>query len=116
MDGSRTEWHDTLKRIASFFQERKAYLANLFLHTNGLESFIANMQEVNYQCLKDAVQNASGIDALDALSDMYIRLYVLGSCQLTCEWILGKREGTAEELAIVYEQTLPLPLQQYFTA
>ena len=114
MDGSRTEWHETLKRIASFFQERKIYLANLFLHTNGLESFMTNMQDVNHQCLKEVVQHACGIDAVDALTDMYIRLYVLGSSQLTCEWILGKRDCTAEELAMVYEQTLPLPLQRYF--
>ena len=115
MDGSRAEWHKVLSRVASFFQERKTYLANLFLHTNGLESFMTYMQEVNYQCLKGVVQNASGMKDMDPLTDMYIRLYVLGSCQLTCEWILGKREAAAEELAMVYEQTLPLPLQQYFT-
>ena len=49
MDGSRAEWHKVLSRVASFFQERKTYLANLFLHTNGLESFMTYMQEVNYQ-------------------------------------------------------------------
>ena len=114
MNGSKTEWHNVLIRVAKFFQERKNYLANLFLHTGGLESFITNMQEVNFQCLKDVVEKASG-RSVDALTEMYIRLYVLGTAQFASEWILGKWEAAAEELAMVFEQTLPVPLQKYLS-
>lgn len=114
MDGSKTEWHNTLICAARFFQERKIYLANLFLHTSGLESFVTNMQEVNFQCLKDVAEKVSGSQSIDDLTEMYIRLYVLGTVQFTCEWVLGKWEATAEELAMVYEETLPAPLQRYF--
>ena len=113
MDGSKTEWHNALLSIANSFQERKTYLANLILHTSGLESFIANMQEVNFQCLKEVVGKASGHQSMDALAEMYIRLYVLGTTEFVCEWILGKWEATAEELAMVCEQTFPVPLQKY---
>ncbi len=115
MDGSKTEWHHVLLRVADFFQERKAYLANLFLHTSGLESFIAYMQEVHFQSLKDIVEKASLSSSIDALTEMYIRLYVLGAVQFTCEWILGKFEAAAQELAMVFEQTLPPPLQKYLS-
>ena len=111
--GSKTEWRDVLIGSAAFLQERKTYLANLFLHTGGLESFLTYMQEVNYQSLKDIVETASGGKSMDALSEMYLRLYVLGAAQFACEWILGKCEATAEELAIVYEQTFPAPLKKY---
>ena len=56
LNGSKTEWQNALTCAADFFQERKKYLANLCLHTSGLESFITNMQEVNYQSLKDIVK------------------------------------------------------------
>lgn len=112
LDGSKIQWRRVLRRYAEFFQERKSYLANLFLHTSGLESFIAYMQEVNFQCLKDIAERESG-RSLDALTEMYIRLYVLGSAQFTCEWILGKWAASPEDLAAVYEQTLPAPLQEY---
>ena len=110
MNGSKTQWQKVLRRCAEFFQERKAYLANLFLHTGGFESFIAYMQEVHFQSLRDIVEKASG-EAADAMTQMLIRLYVLGTAQFTCEWILGKWEASAEELAKVYEQTLPPRLQ-----
>ena len=59
VDGSKDEWHNALICVARFFQERKAYLANLFLHTGGLESFITNMQNVNFQCLKVVVEKTT---------------------------------------------------------
>ena len=112
MNGSKREWQNVLRSSAEFFQERKSYLANLLLHTSGLESFIAYMQEVHFQSLKDIVEKASG-EGMDAMTEMLIRLYVLGTAQFTCEWILGKWETGAEELAAVYEQALPPPLQEY---
>ncbi|MBR5110052.1 MAG: TetR family transcriptional regulator [Clostridia bacterium] len=115
MDGSKAEWQNVLLCVANFFQERKVYLANLFLHTSGLESFIAYMQEVHFRSLKDIVEKASFSSSIDTLTEMYIRLYVLGSAQFTCEWILGKFEATAQELATVFEQTLPSPLQKYLS-
>ena len=112
IDGSKTEWQSVLQSSADFFDERKSYLANLFLHTSGMESFLDYMQEVNYQSLKDIVERASG-KPMDALTEQYLRVYVLGTAQFTCEWILGKWEATAEELGMIFEQTLPAPLQGY---
>lgn len=114
MDGSRTQWENILIQVAKLLQVRKTYLANLFLHTSGLESFLVNMQEVNFQCLKAMVEEAAGKQSMDHLTEMYIRLYVLGTSQFICEWILGKCKATEEELAVVLEQTLPLPLYKYF--
>ena len=114
MDGTRRVWQKTLLDAARYFDERKTYLANLFLHTKGLESFIANMREVNFRSMKAAVEKTCGHPA-DAMTQMYIRVYVLGNVQFTCEWILGKFEATAQELAMVFEQTLPLPLQKHLS-
>ena len=37
----------------------------------------------------------------------------MGTVCLTCEWILGKYQATTEELALVFENCLPLPLHAY---
>lgn len=113
VDGSKAAWQNALLLAADFFQEQKTYLSNLFLHTNGLESFLTNMQEVNFECLKTAAEKATGGKPMDAFTAMLVRQYVLGSSQFTCEWILGKWKADARELAAVYEQTLPAPLQKY---
>ena len=115
MDGSKAEWQNVLLNVSHFFQDRKSYLANLFLHTSGLESFTGYMQEVHFQRLKDIVEKASGSTSVDALTEMLIRLYVLGTVQFTCEWILGKFEASVEELTMVFVQTFPAPLQKYLS-
>ena len=106
-------WQDTLIDAAYYFQEQRGYLANLFLHTRGLDSFVFNMIEINFRALMECVQKVSGTEELDEKTEMYIRIYVLGTVQLSCEWILGKYKMTPEELAKVYENSLPAPLLQY---
>lgn len=112
-DGSRVEWQKATQKAADFFEERKVYLANLFVHTGGYESFITYMQEINYETLKGFAERFYGKNAVDAMSEKYIRLYVLGTVQFICEWILGRIEATPEELAMVFEQTVPAPLQKF---
>ena len=113
IDGTWSEWTNALKATTAFFEERKMYLANLFLHTSGLEAFTTYMQEINYRRLMDVVQKAEGENAIDKMTEMCIRLYVLGSVQFTSEWLLGKWDVTAEELGIVYVQTFPEYLRKY---
>ena len=113
IDGTWSGWTNTLKSVAEFFEERKMYLKNLFLHTSGLEAFSTYMQEANYRCLVDIVQKAEQEHTIDKMTEMCIRLYILGTVQLTSEWILGKLDATAEELGNVYEQTFPELLRKY---
>ena len=76
-----------LIQVAKLFEMRKAYLANLFLHTSGLGSFLTNMQDVNFYCLKTMVEKASGKKNIDHLTEMYLWMYALGTSQFVCEWM-----------------------------
>lgn len=113
IDGTWHEWVNTLKSIAEFFEDRKMYLKNLILHTSGLEAFITYMQEKNYRCLINIVHKAEDGRTIDKITEMCIRLYVLGTVQLTSEWILGKWDATAEDLGMVYVQMTPELLRKY---
>lgn len=107
------QWKQTLIEGAKMFEGRKNYLANLLLHTSGHDSFIRYKTEINYNALKNHILKANNLKELDKKADMFIRVYCLGTVNLTCEWILGKFEATPEEMAEVYENSLPLPLKQY---
>ena len=72
------------------------------------------MREIHFSCLREIVQRVSQTTRLDAKTEMYIRIYVLGTVHLTCEWILGNYSVSPKELAEVYENSLPEPLRQYF--
>ena len=113
LDGSRTQWQKAVRNAADFFQERKVYLANLFLHTSGYESFITYMREVNFESLKGIAERVSGNSPIDTMTALYLRQYVFGTVQFICEWILGRIDATPEELALVFEHTVPMPLQRY---
>ena len=108
-----SSWKRTLIDAASYYSEHKEYLANLLLHTSGFDAFVHNMTEINYESLKQAVLRSAGVPELDGKTEMLIRLYVFGTVQLSCEWIVGKYQESPQRLAEVYEQALPECLQQY---
>ncbi len=107
-------WKQTLLNGAKRYDERKEYIANLLLHTSGHDSFISYMTEINCRELARFVKKATGSEKLDQKTEMYIRLFCMGTVCLTCEWILGKYEATPEEMAEIYEKSLPAPLSPLF--
>ena len=58
-------------------------------------------------------KQAAGTDKLDEKTSMFIHLYCHGTVDLTCDWVLGKYQATPEELAEVFEKSLPEPLRKY---
>jgi len=107
------EWRQTLLDGALFFQAQKKYLTNLFLHTSGRDAFVFYMIEINAEQLRKEVLRHSGKKTLDKKTELYIRTYCQGTVALTCEWILGMHKITPEELAEVFEKSLPEPLHPY---
>lgn len=106
-------WKETLLDGAKYFEKEKGYLANLFLHTTGMDSFVHYMTDTNDSYLQRCVMKAMNVDSLDEKTKMYIHLYCHGTVSLTCDWVLGKYQATAEELAEVFEKSLPEPLRRY---
>ena len=109
--GDDYAWKQTLIDGAMSYQKNKEYLSNLLRHTAGHDSFIRYMAEINFGVLVRYLLRTSGEARLDRMTEMYVRIYVLGTVNLTCEWILGKYALEPEELAEVFEQSLPIPLR-----
>ena len=106
-------WKQTLIDAANYYSSHKEYLANLLLHTTGFDAFVRDMTEINYDSLKQAVLKSAGASQLNEKTEMLIRLYVFGTVQLSCEWIVGNYHASPQALAEVYELALPEPLRQY---
>lgn len=113
IDDGSYKWNQTLLDGARWFYGEKEYLANLFRHTSGHDSFVRYMTEINFNVLIRYILNVTGKSGLSKEEELYARVYCLGTVSLTCEWILGKYDATPEEIAHVYEQTLPASLRQY---
>lgn len=106
-------WKQTLIEGAQVFQENREYLTNLLQHTEGHDSFIRYMSEINYEALKQHVQKVSEAKELTETIIMLIRLYCLGTVSLACEWVLGRYQASSTELYEVFVNSLPQPLHAY---
>ena len=103
-------WKQTLLDGALMFQRERDYLANLLQHTSGHDAFIRYWADINYNALRQLILKTCDIDeVLDAV----LRIYVLGTVNLSCEWILGNSALSPEALAECYMQALPQSLRQY---
>lgn len=106
-------WKQTLIDAARVFLEEKTYLANLLMHTEGHDSFIRYMADINFESLKAHIRQVTGGEGPDEKTEWYIRIYCLGTVSLTCEWLMDVYDMTPEELAEVYENSVPDPLKPY---
>lgn len=112
-DGNEASWKQVLSDASEYYAERKEYIGNLILHTTGHDSFVRYMTEINNEHLKKLILAAAGTDRLSEKTEMYIRIYCLGTVNLTCEWVLGKFPVSKSVLQEVYEESLPKPLQEF---
>ena len=108
-------WRQVLLDIANYYNTHREYLANLFLHTGGYDSFVRNMAEIHIDGMKRIVLAACRQQELDIKTEMAIRIYCLGTVILSCEWILGGSVTPPETLKEVYEDALPRSLRPYLT-
>ena len=111
--GEGYPWRRTLLDGALLFEAERDYLANLLRHTGGLDSFVRYKTEINYEALKQYILKTSGMERLDVRLDMIVRHYILGTVNLTCEWVLGRYGVSPEVLAEIFEQSLPSALHPY---
>ncbi|MBQ8089499.1 MAG: TetR family transcriptional regulator [Pyramidobacter sp.] len=111
MNGNAPSFKATLTAFAASIGEHKPYLANLFLHTGGLDAFIRSMREIHYARCLECVRLAAGEAGIDKKTELLVRIYCLGTVQLTCEQILAPGEINAEELSEAYRLALPEPLR-----
>lgn len=111
--GEYYSWRQTLIDGAKRVQVEKEYLINLLRHTSGHDSFVLYMTDINFDYLKKHFLSASGKIELTKTEELCVRLYCLGTVCLTCEWLLGKIEATPEQIAGVYEKSLPESLRKY---
>lgn len=108
-------WKRTLYDGASFYKENKDYLVNLLQHTSGYDSFMRYMVEINCSALEKYILSVNGNQKLTQEEMMCAKIYCYGLVGLACEWILGQINTTIEEIAEVYEKSIPEPLKKYLS-
>lgn len=106
-------WKQTLYEGALMFERERDYLANLLRHTSGYDAFIRYKVDINYKALRQQILKSISKESLDAAMDAVIRIYVLGTVNMSCEWILGNSTLSTDALAESFVQSLPTILHPY---
>ncbi len=107
------DWQKVCLAAARFFGSQKDYLRNLLMHTEGDDSFVQDMKQIHYDAVCGCLKNAMNAEKLDIKTEMCIRIYCGGCVDLSCDWIMGKYDVNAEELAEVFAKTIPEPARKY---
>ncbi|WP_297957136.1 TetR/AcrR family transcriptional regulator C-terminal domain-containing protein [uncultured Ruminococcus sp.] len=107
------EWKDTLTDGMRFFDENRKYMKNLLLHTSGMDSFVRYFASANIKHLSNCILHNSEITELTSDLVIYVKVYVFGTVQTACEWLLGEIDCTPEHLAKLFENSVPEPLKKY---
>lgn len=78
-------------------------------HINSLNSGI---HELTFKMLKERL-GKEGYDASEAENDWLIRFFAQGSASFTLDWVLGKIDLTAEEVADLHLKAMPVEFLPY---
>ncbi len=106
-------WTQTLYDGARMYYENKDYLVNLLKHTSGHDYFMQYMVRINCAALEKYILSVNGHRELTHEEMMCVKIYCLGLVGLACEWIMDRIDTTVEEIAKIYEQSIPEPLKKY---
>lgn len=107
------EWRDTLLDGANGFYENRDFVLNALRHTSGQDSFIENLRRINIDLLKYEVRKKLMTEYIpDEIMGM-IKVYVFGTVQYMLEWLLSDMHLSPEQVAEIWEKSLPEPLKQY---
>ena len=107
------QWKQTLYDGARLYNENKDYLINLLRNTSGHDSFMRYMTQINCAALEKYIRSVNGNQNLTHAEMMYVKIYCHGIVGLACGWILGEIDATLEEIAEVYERSIPEPIKNY---
>ena len=106
-------WRDILLEGAKSFSANREYVVNALKHTSGQDSFKQYVSKVNIDMMIAEVRKKLKTDNIpEDIIDM-MRIYVYGTVQHMLEWLLGDMKPSPEQVALIWEKSLPEPLKEY---
>lgn len=106
-------WRDTLSDGARYFAANRDFFINALKHTGGQDSFLRYLQKVNTELMVTEVRKKLMTEYIpDEIYGM-IQVYVYGTVHHMLEWLLDDAKKPPEQVAAVWENSLPAPLRQY---
>ncbi|MBQ9604125.1 MAG: TetR/AcrR family transcriptional regulator C-terminal domain-containing protein [Firmicutes bacterium] len=113
IDNKTFLWKDCLLDAALYYSQNCEFIKNALKHTRGQDSFVENVRRINTEFLKAEVQKHLMTEYIpDEIMGM-IKFYAYGIVQFMLEWLLGDMNLSPEQVADIWDKSLPETLRKY---
>lgn len=114
IDNGIYKLRDAIFDVVSYFAENRKFIINAITHTSGQDSFICHVFKINFDAMSYHIQTSQKLTTLTLETEIFLKMYVYGTVQLVCEWLLKDMPVPLEEFVDLLEEGLPEPLKIYF--
>lgn len=113
MNNTDFSFHEAIIFNLNYFAENRKYLINALNNTTGQNSFLNYVFKINFTLLHDFIKSLNKSEALPKRILALIKLYVFGTVQFECEWLINDMPISIEEFADLLEAGVPEELKIY---
>lgn len=106
--------HDAIFNVINYFAENRKFIINAIMHTSGQDSFIHHVFKIHFEIMCDFIKSSQNLKKLPLKTEMLLKVYVYGTVQLVCEWLVNDMPVPINEFMNFLEDGLPAPLKIYF--
>ncbi|MBQ6738275.1 MAG: TetR family transcriptional regulator C-terminal domain-containing protein [Synergistaceae bacterium] len=97
----------------NYFAENRKYFINALTNTLGQNSFLNHVFKINFELLCDFIKSSRKIKTFPPRIEALIKLYVFGTVQFVCDWLINNMPIQIEEFADILEAGLPEEIKTY---
>lgn len=106
-------WRDCLSDVAAYYCENRDFIVNAIKNTSGQDSFLEYIRKRNTAFMKAEVRKKLMTEYIPEEIMGCIRIYVYGTVQYMKDWLTGDMRQRPEQVAGIWERSLPEALKKY---
>lgn len=104
----------SIAAVLHYCAENRRFIINAIKNTSGQNYFLHHVAQIHFNIVKDFIVARSVTRKLLPRVEIMLKLYVFGTVQLLCEWLLKKMPIPVDEFADYLEAGVPEELKPYF--
>ena len=105
---------DAISEVLRYLIDNRRFIINALKNTSGQNSFLNYVSKIHFTVLRDFITD-DGAHQLPRRIELLAKLYVFGTVQLTCEWLINKMSIPLEEFSEILSAGLPQELAPYLS-
>lgn len=99
--------------VLNYLVNNRGFVINAIKNTSGQMSFINHVSRIHFDVMHKFIKSANSLNEISLRIETLLKIWVFGSVQLLCEWLLTEMPIPLEEFAVLLEAGIPAELKSY---